>query len=188
MNIKNTKQTSNFQVARLIVNQIPKEQIDEINLVLSNYQGEEQTAKLLEVAAKFPESLQKELASYGCKLPMEFVACSMTTGSFLYDLYLNNLAMPEAPLNRKALEMKVMRLAEECQKEEISLPQWATDQISKNLQDESLWSGPEGCVLTLTYTVDGQEKVAKVNKTALNQFPVVISEVLAVFAESLTEQ
>lgn len=180
--LPNTKQIVPLPVAAVIASVTPDVIRDDIQMVLSNYQGDELKTKLDEIAERLPPKMKEELSRYGCKLPIENVKFYMTVGSYLYDVYCANLPAKESPIQRQLQETRKSRLAEMCMQEEISLPTWAEDHIIKNLADEK--SYPE-TVFHLLFEVDGQERSTAVNSKALLHFAAIEKSVAAYFVSKM---
>lgn len=157
--IKNITESIIVPVSALLGSKIP----DEFYMALANDNPDE----LTELHDSLPQDLKDELARYGCKLPNERVSIKLSLGHLFFSMFINGLKKPVAPLNQKALELKVQKLAIELEKEEFEIPEFAISHIVSNMTSEDLWPS-----LTLDVVIEnGDLKVAtQIKAVALEKF------------------
>lgn len=183
---KNIKQICKFPAKSLINAQTPQEIIDKINIVKSTTHGAEQEQALSQIAETLPQNLKSELTALGVKLPTDEVILNVSLASLLYDLYTNNLKVPEAPFKQKALEKRLQELASDIDKDEFELKEVYTRQMINNLCHKDF-----NAALIFTAWVDlpegsdPKQLYTRINGTGVKFFGTIVNaayDILAAFA------
>lgn len=117
-----------------------------------------------------PVEYQKALESFYCKTPGDIITLKLTLGHFFFDVFMMNQKKPVAPLNQKALELKVQKLAGVLEKEEFELPDFAIPHIVQNMQDDENWPS---YTLNVIFEKDGLSGSTKISAKGVEAFPLV---------------
>lgn len=186
--IKNIKQICKFPAKSLINSQTPQEIIDKIAALKSTLTDAALDQALAEVSDILPQTLKAELTQVGAKLPTDEIVLNVSLASFLYDLYTNNLKVPDAPFKQKALEKRLQELAADIDKDEFELKEVYTRKMIDNLGYKDFNNGliftawvdlPEGS--------DPKQLYTRINGTGVKFFGLIVNAAYDILAPFATE-
>jgi hypothetical protein len=126
----------------------------------------------------FDEQYLKTMESLGARTPAESIQVSMSLASLVFDLYVNTVVAPTAPLAKAIFQSKVNKLAESMDSEEVSFDAETLKVIRKPLEDEAMW---EKLNLTGRINVNGETRYLQLSTMAMSFFSKTLGSVLGLF-------
>jgi hypothetical protein len=137
--MKNITQSVVFPVSTILTKPVPSE-LKEAFLTWGEIQDDtERAAKRKELLGLMPKELKEEVESFGAELPYDSIVINMKLGMLFMDCYLARVKPTESPLGRLVFQKKAQELAQELNKEEFEIPEWAQEPIRVALYDENVW-------------------------------------------------
>lgn len=171
--IQNISQTVPILAILFLKNRPDNAHIHDLQVVAS--------AKDKESAAELREKLKRELSPetlkecqrLGVELPCDPIEITVELGSFLFDIYINQVTEPEPPLLKTIWKKRNLYLADLFDKTEFKLEdlKFAIDPIKSTLLDSEKW---KKVTITGWYKINDNKYAISMNSVGILQFPKIL--------------
>ena len=126
-----------------------------------------------------PEWLSKQCADFGVEAPSDSVGVTLELGGVLFELFMANNPVPQAPLAQALYKKKSMEYAEALTQSVFVVPKEVMDTASGVLQDDKKWAS---CVVTAKVNTGSEtQKMMTLNGSGLLQFRKVMAGLIMLF-------
>ena len=174
--IKNVVGTAKFQMFNIASQALPEESF---KVIQSYAKGE---VDLTLVMNSLPEWFRNEMDRLGTKDPLAFIDLKIDLGALIYELYLQNSTLPEAPLARALKEKKNAEYAEELSKEEFELPVEVRKKVLEVITTDDKWNS---FIITCYSEVEGENVYLALKTAAFTMFSGINEALLEAFMEGM---
>ena len=172
--IKNIKEIVNFPVYMLASKPLPNDLIAAIDAC----NGDSQNDNINTVIALIPDWFAEELKEIGLTA-VDTIPLQISVGSILFDLYVQHITPPKAPLANALFVKRRSEIAEILDSDEFEVPKEVFDTSKAVLMEDSLWNKAR---ISAVYQKSESEGIAfEIKASGVSSYKEIMNELINAF-------